>query len=263
MEMYSGLHAFSSADFTANKGWWGGNIGSRYFLDGNRNLVDASHTLEQGNETKDAWFGLDKETVTSIPGVDCAEHVDVSDGFKGRPEAFNLTFNSAQLFYCSKHCTDAVGVLPSSKGGGKEGKMWYLKALHAPTQRKLQKIKGEMPSTVVAHLSKVNDKDQYLAAATGNNRGRTTSSYVESGNKSILPARSLHPTAAVIWLVDKIQRRFELNCAAAIACSSDLPPRVMGDLRKPKEQAARIATGEILFTNAEKKGLFLSLESPI
>jgi hypothetical protein len=45
MEMYAGLHVFSSADFTANKGWWGGNIGSRYFLDGNRNLVDASHAL--------------------------------------------------------------------------------------------------------------------------------------------------------------------------------------------------------------------------
>jgi hypothetical protein len=88
----------NNLDFTANKGWWGGNIGSQYFLDGIRNLVDASHTLEQGNKTKDAWFGLDKETVTSIPGVeDCAEHVDVSNGFKGRPEAFNLTFNSAPL----------------------------------------------------------------------------------------------------------------------------------------------------------------------
>ena len=115
----------------------------------------------------------------------------------------------------------------------------------------------------MAHLSKVNDKDQYLAASTGNKRGRTTSSYVESGNKSILPARSLHPTAAVIWLVDKIQSRFELNRAAAIACTSDLPPRVMGDLRKPKEQAAQIATGETWFTNAEKtKGTVPLLGKP-
>jgi hypothetical protein len=164
------------------------------------NLVDASHTLKHGNKTRDTWFGLDNKTVTSIPGVDCAKHVDISHGFKGQPEALNLTFKSSQLFYCSKHCTDAVGLLPSSKGGG-TGKMWYLKALHAPTHKKLQKIKEEMPPAVAAHLSKVHDKDQYLAAASGNNCGRTTSSYMESGNKSILPGRHLHPTAAVICLV--------------------------------------------------------------
>jgi hypothetical protein len=74
---------------------------------------------------------------------------------------------------------------------------------------------------------------------------RQALSYVESSNKSILPGHHLHPTAAVvIWLVDKIQSRFELNHSAAVACSSDLPPLVMEDMRKPKEQAAGIWTGQ-------------------
>jgi hypothetical protein len=263
IDMYSRLHAFSSSDFTSSKGEWGGNIGSRYFLDANRNLVDASHTIELGNETKEAWFGLDQATVKAIPGVDCLDHVDVSDGFKGRPEAFNLSFKDARLFYCSKHRTDAVSIRPASKGGGAEGKLWYLKALYAPTLSKLRQIKEGMPPATAAHLGKIIDEGQYIAAATGDNRGRTTSSYTESGNRSILPARHLHPTAAVLWMISKMQKRIDMNRAAAFACASDLPPRIMADLKKPKEQAAGIVVGDIRFTNEEKtKGLVPLLGQP-
>jgi hypothetical protein len=215
-------------------------------------LLDCSHSFEQGNENKEAWTKLDEETIVSIPAWDCKEQVDATDGFKGRPEAFDETVKRASLFLDSKHRSDAIAVLPVSRGGGKVGKAWYQKALNAATPRKLKKNKNEMPTAVAEHLGKTPDSEQYPAAASGELRGKTTSSYVESGNKSVLPVRHLHPAAALVSLAEKMKERFEANRAAASACPSFLPPRLMESLKKVKEQAARIAPGDIRFTNPDK-----------
>jgi hypothetical protein len=46
-------------------------------------------------------------------------------------------------------------------------------------------------------------------------------------------------------MVNKMLSRIDMNRAIAFACASDLLPRIMADLRKPKEQAARIVIGDI------------------
>ena len=96
------------------------------------------------------------------------------------------------------------------------------------------------------------DKEQYLAAALGQNRGKTTSSYVESENNSVMAARMLHPTAALKKLASKMSERWAAGKAAASACESPLPPRIMERLLKPREAAARIPIDKIRFTSADK-----------
>lgn len=67
----------------------------------------------------------------------------------------------------------------------------------------------------------------------------------------------------MIALARKAKERFEENRAAAIACQSILPPRLMEQLKKVKEQAARITPGDIRFTNLEKtKGIVPLLGNP-
>jgi len=246
------FHPYTSSDFTSMKSQCGGSLGSRYFLDSNFCLVDGTHLIESGNETKEAWAALDEASVKNIPSIDSKDHVDVSDGFKGRNDVFDQTYSNAHLFADSKHRADAISKRPVSKGGGAVGKNHFLKAVHATTQSKLQKIKKEMPAAVAEHLGKVPDEEQFLAAALGQNRGKTTSSYVESGNNSVMAARMLHPTAALKNLARKIGDRWAAGKAAANACESTLPPRIMKKLLKTREAAARIPIDKIRFTSADK-----------
>jgi len=250
--MHPKMHPFSSSDFASMKGGDGGNIGSRYALDSNRNLVDLTHILWSGNEDKAGWSCLDSASRHDIPNFDSSAQVDTRDGFKGGPEAFDEVFDHAKLFQDSEHRAKVVAARAPSKGGGKVGKMHYLAAVHARSNSSLQKLKAGMPPEVGAYLARTHDDEQYLSAGPKSLRGKSTSSYSESGNNAISNVRKLNIGPAVLALVDNMKQRFDESKAEAANCASAVPTRLMAAMGPARERAARIPAGQIRFTNAER-----------
>jgi hypothetical protein len=250
--MYPKMHPFSSSDFASMKGGDGGNLGSRYGLDANRNLVDMTHSLWLGNEDKPAWRNLDAATKADFTDYDSSEQVDTRDGFKGGPEAFDDIFDHASLFQDTLHRAKVVAARPASKGGGKVGKAHYLKAVHARSFAGLQKVKAAMPPDVAAYLARTRDEEQYMCTGPKSLRGRSTSSYSESGNNANSNVRKLATCPALLALVQNMKRRFDENKAEAANCASAVPTRLMAAMAGAREQVARIPADKIRFTNEQQ-----------